>query len=176
MVNLSPGTSRSARLAGTRLGDRDVAVAGQRQGRLSFGTFEVDRESGELLKRGSPLRVQEKPLQLLLLLLEHPGEIVLREDLQRRLWPNGTYVDFDKGLNTAVKKLRYALGDSPDKPVFIETIPRRGYRFIASVQSQARNQRRKEEITDKDVSVSHSSRRWRKRLRRRRSACCCVSR
>lgn len=110
-----------------------VAVAGQRQGKLSFGTFEVDRESGELLKRGLPLRVQEKPLQLLLLLLEHPGEIVLREDLQRRLWPHGTYVDFDKGLNTAVKKLRYALGDSPDKPVFIETIPRRGYRFIAPV-------------------------------------------
>ena len=115
------------------MGAWDVAVAGQRQGRLSFGTFELDRESGELLKRGSPLRVQEKPLQLLLLLLEHPGEIVLREDLQRRLWPNGTYVDFDKGLNTAVKKLRYALGDSPDKPVFIETIPRRGYRFIAPV-------------------------------------------
>ena len=100
-----------------------MAVAGQRQGRLSFGTFEVDRESGELFKRGSPLHLQEKPLQLLLLLLEHPGQIVLREDLQRRLWPNGTYVDFDKGLNTAVKKLRYALGDSPDKPVFIETIP-----------------------------------------------------
>jgi Tol biopolymer transport system component/DNA-binding winged helix-turn-helix (wHTH) protein len=110
-----------------------VAVAGQRQGRLSFGTFELDRESGELLKRGLPLRVQEKPLQLLLLLLEHPGEIVLREDLQRRLWPNGTYVDFDKGLNTAVKKLRYALGDSPDRPVFIQTIPRKGYRFIAPV-------------------------------------------
>src|SRR5215471_4056449 len=114
-------------------GVTNVAVAGQRQGRLSFGIFEVDRESGELLKRGSLLRVQEKPLQLLLLLLEHPGEIVLREDLQRRLWPNGTYVDFDKGLNTAVKKLRYALGDSPDKPVFIETIPRRGYRFIAPI-------------------------------------------
>jgi Tol biopolymer transport system component/DNA-binding winged helix-turn-helix (wHTH) protein len=111
----------------------DVAVAGQRQGGLSFGTFELDRESGQLLKRGLPLRVQEKPLQLLLLLLEHPGEIVSREDLQRRLWPNGTYVDFDKGLNTAVKKLRYALGDLPDKPVFIETIPRRGYRFIAPV-------------------------------------------
>lgn len=110
-----------------------MAVAGQRQGRLSFGTFELDRESGELLKRGLPLRLQEKPLQLLLLLLEHPGEIVSREDFQTRLWPNGTYVDFDKGLNTAVKKLRYALGDSPDKPVFIETIPRRGYRFIAPI-------------------------------------------
>jgi Tol biopolymer transport system component/DNA-binding winged helix-turn-helix (wHTH) protein len=106
---------------------------GQRQGRLSFGTFELDREPGELLKRGLPLHVQEKPLQLLLLLLEHPGEIVSREDLQRRLWPNGTYVDFDKGLNAAVKKLRYALGDSRDKPVYIETIPRRGYRFIAPV-------------------------------------------
>jgi Tol biopolymer transport system component/DNA-binding winged helix-turn-helix (wHTH) protein len=133
MVNSPPTARRRARLAGTRVGAWGVAVTGQRQGRLSFGTFEVDRESGELLKRGSPLRVQEKPLQLLLLLLEHPGEIVLREDLQRRLWPNGIYVDFDKGLNTAVKKLRYALGDSPDKPVFIETIPRRGYRFIAPV-------------------------------------------
>src|SRR3984957_11814868 len=133
MMNLSGGTSGSARLGETRVGAWGVAVSGQRQGRLSFGTFELDRESGELLKRGSPLRVQEKPFQLLLLLLEHPGEIVLREDLQRRLWPNGTYVDFDKGLNTAVKKLRYALGDSPDKPVFIETIPRRGYRFIAPI-------------------------------------------
>jgi len=115
------------------VGASGVAVAGEPKGRLSFGTFELDRESGELLKRGLPLRVQEKPVQLLLLLLEHPGEIVPREDLQRRLWPNGTYVDFDKGLNTAVKKLRYALGDSPDKPVFIETIPRPGYRFIAPV-------------------------------------------
>jgi len=133
MVNLSPGTSRSARLAERAWGVEGVAVAGQRQGRLSFGTFEVDRESGELFNRGSLLHLQEKPLQLLLLLLEHPAQIVFREDLQRRLWPDGTNVDFDKGLNTAVKKLRYALGDSPDKPVFIETIPRRGYRFIAPV-------------------------------------------
>ena len=131
-MNSPPATQRRARLGGTH-GGVDVAVTGQRQGRLSFGTFEVDRESGELLKRGLPLRLQEKPLQLLLLLLEHPGKIASREDLQRRLWPNGTYVDFDKGLNTAVKKLRYALGDSPDKPVFIETIPRRGYRFIAPI-------------------------------------------
>jgi Tol biopolymer transport system component/DNA-binding winged helix-turn-helix (wHTH) protein len=115
------------------MGAWGVAVAGQRQGRISFGTFEVDPESGELFKRGSLVHLQEKPLQLLLLLLERPGQIVLREDLQSRLWPNGTNVDFDKGLNTAVKKLRHALGDSPDKPVFVETVPRRGYRFIASV-------------------------------------------
>jgi len=94
-----------------RAGAWGVAVAGQRQGRPYFGTFELDRDSGELLKRGLPLRVQEKPLQLLLLLLEYPGQIVSRDELQRKLWTNGTYVDFDKGLNTAVKKLRYALGD-----------------------------------------------------------------
>lgn len=134
-----------------------VAVAGQRQGRLSFGTFELDRESGELLKRGLPLRVQEKPLQLLLLLLEHPGEIVPREDLQRRLWPNGTYVDFDKGLNTAVKKLRYALGDSPDKPVFIETIPRRGYRFIAPVHSNGSGAGSVSAIANEKVSTQSES-------------------
>ena len=134
-----------------------VAVAGQRQGRLSFGTFELDRESGELLKRGLPLRVQEKPLQLLLLLLEHPGEIVPREDLQRRLWPNGTYVDFDKGLNTAVKKLRYALGDSPDKPVFIETVPRRGYRFIAPVHSNGSGAGSVSAIANEKVSTQSES-------------------
>ncbi len=133
MVNSPPEAQRRARLGEKRMGVWGVAVEGQRQARFSFGTFEVDRESGELFKRGSLLHLQEKPLQLLLLLLEHPGQIVFREDLQRRLWPNGTNVDFDKGLNTAVKKLRYALGDSPDKPVFIETIPRRGYRFIAPI-------------------------------------------
>jgi DNA-binding winged helix-turn-helix (wHTH) protein/Tol biopolymer transport system component len=158
-------------LAERTLGAWAVALAGQRQCRLSFGTFEVDRESGELFKRGSPVRVQEKPLQLLLLLLEHPGEIVLREDLQRRLWPNGTYVDFDKGLNTAVKKLRYVLGDSPDKSVFVETIPRRGYRFIAPVSGNGigtgdpvaagttfpTSTGRTESIGDRSEKVLHSS-------------------
>src|SRR5215831_9574 len=127
-----------------------MVVAGHSHCRLSFGTFELDCESGELVKRGSPLRVQEKPLQLLLLLLEHPGEIVSREDLQKRLWPNGTYVHFDKGLNTAVKKLRYVLGDSPDKPVFIETIPRRGYRFIAPISVNGSG------TNSAGASVSHS--------------------
>ena len=110
-------------------------MATQANGRrkLRFSIFEVDLAAGEMCKRGVPLPVQEKPFQILAHLLERPGEIVTREELQKRLWPNGTYVDFDKGLNTAVKKLRYALGDSPDKPVFIETIPRRGYRFIAPV-------------------------------------------
>ncbi len=110
-------------------------MATQANGRrkLRFSIFEVDLAAGEMCKRGVPLPVQEKPFQILAHLLERPGEVVTREELQKRLWPNGTFVDFDKGLNTAVKKLRYALGDSPDKPVFIETIPRRGYRFIAPI-------------------------------------------
>jgi DNA-binding winged helix-turn-helix (wHTH) protein len=87
----------------------------------------------KVYKRGLPIPLQEKPFQLLILLLERPGEIVTRDDLRNRLWSKGTYVDFDKGLNTAVKKLRYALGDSPDNPVFIQTLPRRGYRFIAPI-------------------------------------------
>ena len=110
-----------------------MATQANGRGKLRFSIFEVDLAAGEMCKRGVPLPVQEKPFQILALLLERPGEVVTREELQKRLWPNGTFVDFDKGLNTAVKKLRYALGDSPDKPVFIETIPRRGYRFIAPI-------------------------------------------
>ena len=101
---------------------------------LRFGTFEVDLNSG-LSKGGIPIHLQDKPFQILALLLEHPGEVVLREELQEKLWPNGTHVDFDKNLNTAVKKLRQALGDSSDTPVFVETLPRRGYRFIAPVSA-----------------------------------------
>jgi DNA-binding winged helix-turn-helix (wHTH) protein/Tol biopolymer transport system component len=102
---------------------------------LRFGTFEVDLNSSRLSKGGIPIRLQDKPFQILALLLEHPGELVLREELQEKLWPNGTHVDFDKNLNTAVKKLRQALGDSSDAPVFVETLPRRGYRFIAPVSA-----------------------------------------
>src|SRR5437764_1873388 len=101
--------------------------------RLQFGVFEADLAARELYKRGVPVHLQDKPFQILVLLLERPREVVTREELQSRLWPNGTFVDFDKGLNTAVKKLRDALGDSAETPVFIETLPRRGYRFIAPV-------------------------------------------
>jgi len=101
--------------------------------RVKFGVFEADLEERALYKRGTQIRVQEKPFAILRLLLEHPGQIVTREELKRSLWADGTFVDFEKGLNTAVKKLRLALGDSTENPVFIETIPRRGYRFIAPV-------------------------------------------
>ena len=98
---------------------------------VRFGVFEIDLRSGELRKSGARLSLQQQPLQLLSVLLEQPGELVTREELRKRLWPDDTFVDFDHGLNAAVKRLRDTLGDSADSPRFIETVPRRGYRFIA---------------------------------------------
>ncbi len=100
-----------------------------------FGIFELDSASGELRKQGAlQPRLQEQPLQVLLMLLARAGEVVSREELRQRLWPADTFVDFDHGLNTAVNKLRESLGDSAVNPRFIQTLPRRGYRFIAPVQ------------------------------------------
>jgi DNA-binding winged helix-turn-helix (wHTH) protein len=100
-----------------------------------FGAFEVDFRSGELHKHGIRLKLQDQPFHLLALLLEHPGDVVTREELRQKLWPADTFVDFDTGLNSAIKKLRDALGDSAEEPRYIETLPRRGYRFIAHVEN-----------------------------------------
>lgn len=99
--------------------------------RVRFGPFEADLRSGELCKEGVRIKLHQQPFQVLALLLEHLGEVVTREELQRKLWPSDTFVDFDVGLNSAVKKLREALHDSAEKPRYIETLPRRGYRFVA---------------------------------------------
>ncbi|HLF96274.1 MAG TPA: winged helix-turn-helix domain-containing protein [Methylococcaceae bacterium] len=99
-----------------------------------FGVFEVELSSKELRKQGLRLRVQGQPIQILIALLESPGEVVTREALRQRLWPNGTYVEFDQNLNTAVNRLREALSDDADAPRFIETLSRRGYRFLAPVE------------------------------------------
>ena len=98
-----------------------------------FGVYEVNPRTGEMRKQGIRLRVRGRPIDILLLLLERPGDVVTRDDLRQRLWPADTFVDFDHGLNSAVNRLRDALGDSADNPRFIETLPRRGYRFIAPV-------------------------------------------
>jgi len=98
---------------------------------IHFGTFEVNFQTGELRRRGQKVKLQEQPLQVLAALLEKPGEIVTREELRGKLWPEDTFVDFDHCLNAAIKRLRDALGESADAPVFIETLARRGYRFIA---------------------------------------------
>ena len=99
-----------------------------------FGMFEVDAQREELRRSGVPIKLREQSFRVLVSLLEHSGELITREDLRRALWPSDTFVDFDHGLNTAVMKLREALGDTADKPLYIETIPKRGYRFVAPVR------------------------------------------
>jgi len=111
--------------------------ASARRGSVRFGVFELDPASGELLKRGVRLRLRDKPLQVLLALLERPGKVVTRKELQDRLWADGTFVEFENGLNNAMSRLRDALGDSADTPRYIETVPRHGYRFIAAIEPPA---------------------------------------
>jgi Tol biopolymer transport system component/DNA-binding winged helix-turn-helix (wHTH) protein len=105
---------------------------------VRFGTFEVDLAAGELRKNGVKLKLTGQPFQVLAILLERPGEVVTREELQKRLWPD-TFVDVDHNLNTAINKIREVLGDSADSPRFVETLPRRGYRFVAPVEGGASN-------------------------------------
>ena|SRR5215471_419068 len=101
---------------------------------LSFGQFQVDLQRGALLKQGSRVHIQSKVFQVLLALVERPGEIVTRESLRARLWPDDTFVNYDANVNTTVNKLRLTLGDSPDKPMYVETIPRKGYCFLGNVE------------------------------------------
>jgi TolB-like protein/DNA-binding winged helix-turn-helix (wHTH) protein len=100
-------------------------------GILRFGTFELNLATGELRKRGLRIALQEQPLRILMALLERPGDVVGREELCHRLWPHGTFVDFEHSLNAAVRRLRVALGDDADVPRFVETVHKRGYRFLA---------------------------------------------
>ncbi len=119
----------------TKLGgavlEKELGAPGQKVAR--FGLYEADLAQRQLTKGGLRVRLQDQPFQVLALLLERPGQLVTREELQQKLWPADTYVEFDDGLNTAIKKLRTALSDTADNPRFIETVPRRGYRFVAPV-------------------------------------------
>ena len=118
---------------------------------LCFASFEVDIVSGELRRQGLKIRLQDQPFRLLVLLLERAGDVVSREEVREKLWPADTYVDFDHSLNTAVRKLREALGDSAEAPRYVETLARRGYRFIAPVAPRRTEQ------------VAHSAGRRRRR-------------
>ena len=104
---------------------------------MRFGAFEIDPERGEVRKNGVRIKLQEKPFQILVHLVERAGSVVTREELRQRVWPADTFVDFDANLNTGLNKLRQALGDSADNPIFIQTMPRRGYSFIAPVSVSA---------------------------------------
>lgn len=102
---------------------------------IRFGVFQLDLVAGELRKSGVRVRLQEQPLQILMVLLGRPGEVVTRDDLRQKLWPGDTFVDFDHSLNTAVNKIREALDDSASRPQYVETVARRGYRFIGTIES-----------------------------------------
>jgi DNA-binding winged helix-turn-helix (wHTH) protein len=109
-------------------------ASSQARNHLQFGSFHLDVERRELFKDGLRLKVQSKVIEALLILVEHPGQIITREILRERLWPNDTQINYDANVNTTVNKLRHILGDSHDHPVYVETIPRRGYTFIANAQ------------------------------------------
>ena len=114
----------------------NYGVVPQNNSRVArFGVFELDLSAGELRKSGVRLRLQEQPLQVLALLLERAGDVVTREELRQKLWPSDTFVDFDHSLNTAINKVREVLGDSATSPRYVETLARRGYRFIAPLQN-----------------------------------------
>jgi len=107
------------------------------QGTVRFGAFELDFKASELRKQGAKVKLQEQPFQILQVLLQRPGEIVTREELQQRIWPSDTFVDFDHGLYNAIKRLREALADSAETPRFVETLSRRGYRFVGTIECNA---------------------------------------
>jgi cholera toxin transcriptional activator len=111
---------------------------------VRFGVFELDLSAGELRKNGVKLRLQEQPFQVLAMLLERAGEVVTREELRQKLWPSDTFVDFDHSLNTAVNKVREVIGDSASSPRYVETLARRGYRFMAPVQREVERESRLE--------------------------------
>src|ERR1700758_1674664 len=118
-----------------------------------FGVFELDPSTGELRKGGVKLRLQGQPIQVLSLLLERAGDVVSREELREKLWASDTFVDFDHSLNTAINKVREALGDSASSPRYVETIARRGYRFIAPVQGPLADGAEKESrVTGNDAA------------------------
>src|SRR5215469_9196232 len=115
---------------------KDDLSRSPRPQRIAFNSFELDLRSGEVRKNGTRIRLQAKPFQLLVLLLENAGEVVTREEIFRELWSADTFVDFEHSLAAAVNKVREALGDSCDHPMYIETLPKRGYRFIGKIRQE----------------------------------------
>ncbi len=118
-----------------KLGDDMSSKPSARPDRWRFGQFEIDLSTGELRKNGLRMHIQEQPVRILGALLERAGELVTREELRERLWPSDTFVDFERSLNAAVAKLRQVLADSAEQPRYVETVARRGYRFVAPVEA-----------------------------------------
>jgi len=127
---------------------------------LRFGIFDLDTQSGELRRHGLKVRLPDQAFQILQMLLDRPGEVVTREELRRQLWTSDTFVDFDVGLNSAMRKLREALDDSAENPRFVETLPRRGYRFIARVEPVSSDPRPAAASSDVPPARSRSPHKW----------------
>ena len=125
-------------------------------GSFRFGPFQVDAPAGQLRKGGTKLRLAGQPLEILVMLLERPGHVVTREEIQQRLWPEQTFVDFENSLNKSINKLRQALSDSAEDPVYIETLPRRGYRFVGTLISTAAGEPKQESalVVDRPSNLS----------------------
>jgi DNA-binding winged helix-turn-helix (wHTH) protein len=132
-TNNLPGGVNGAKAAGEAVAQGAAAAAGQAT--MRFGTFQLDSSAGQLVKSGRVVRLKPQPLKLLQLLASRPGEVVTREEIRAVLWGSETYVDFDQGVNTAIRQIRDALGEDADHPLYIETVPKRGYRFIGPVES-----------------------------------------
>ena len=152
------GCHFSFRMIGSPDRARNDAHPGRRI--VRFGVFEFEVETGDLWKAGHRIRLQEQPRQVLLMLLARPGELVTREEVRAALWPDDTFVDFDAGLNVVVNRIRHVLNDSASSPRYIETLPRRGYRFIAPVES----------VAPRTERASRRRRRFATRLSRRTGA------
>lgn len=118
---------------------------------IQFGEFEIDTVAGELRKNGAPVRLAPQPFRLLLLLASNPGRLVEREEIRRELWPEGVHVDFDQSLHFTVRQVREALGDDADRPAYVKTVPRRGYRFIGPVTPADAGQRARRPATDMNL-------------------------
>jgi DNA-binding winged helix-turn-helix (wHTH) protein len=127
---------------------------------LRFGVFELDPRAGELRKKGMKIRLQGQPVEILAMLLQRSGEIVTREELQKKLWPADTFVDFEQGLNNAMKRLRAALDDNAESPHFIETLPRRGYRFVGSLNGLAPTRPTVAKDDRKQSAIADQEERW----------------
>ncbi|MDQ2900302.1 MAG: winged helix-turn-helix domain-containing protein [Acidobacteriota bacterium] len=127
---------------------------------VRFGAFELDLATAELRKHGSRVRIQEQPFKVLAALLERPGEVVPREELVRLLWPDGTFVDFDRGLNAAVTRLRQALADSAENPRYVETLARRGYRFLSQVETVSSSTPAEVDAGSRRLKISSVHRNW----------------
>jgi len=130
----------------------------------SFGHFQVDLQREELFKDGARVHIPSKVYQVLLALVERPGEIVTRDDLRARLWPGGTFVNYDANVNTTVNKLRLALGDSPDQPMYVETIPKQGYCFVCTVERRTEFRKSAEAIETREVPAAPAAKNLQGRL------------